>query len=82
VQANQGLADPNKGVTTMAFTKKQQAQTRELAHAYASYIKAKQEKNAKQIKLWADTLLEKQERYGCEIIEAFYLKATLSSLAA
>ena len=64
----------------MAFTKKQQSQTRELAHAYSAYIIAKTSKDAKKIKLWADILRDKQQRYGVEVIEDFYLSATLADL--
>ena len=64
----------------MAFTKKQQSQTRELAHAYSSYIAAKAAKNTNKTKLWADILRDMQKRYGVEIIEDFYLRATLANL--
>lgn len=66
----------------MAFTKKQQKQAKQLAHAYAAYIEAKKDKDAAKIKLWAELLLDKQNRFGVEIIESFYIKSTLSGLEA
>jgi len=66
----------------MAFTKKQQKQTKDLAQAYAAYIEAKKERDTTKTKLWAELLLDLQQRYGVEIIEAFYIKATLSGLEA